>query len=473
MIRPKSTAVPDTAHALHRPSTTLRFALHVFRTAGAAEEGGSAVFTNVQELAGMGGLETHATEKSLWAAAAQARVVDVDRWVVAAVLWQATDAVVTAYVRSVGPPHVSCQEPKKTAAAEGLEGGSSDKRAVVLKEATSLWKELRDEAFLSVLGQSSRSGDQDAMPVAEKYPSSTALSTPSSAPGGQEQRKDILVLAGETREDENDTEQHRQRYKVLQSDSRHFDLALMRSLALAGKGGVGLGLAAATQAGAEAGSGGMDLGNGSLKCIENILLHNFVIADFADGSRLDVSDIVDTVSVRRQRVLSAAAAAAATVAAAVDGRNPCRGTAKKDANSLFRPSKTRDHPEGPLQVDGLSQGNRHSSLPIELSPGETGATRRTIQRAVSLSEGDGDAVSADDAAVGVSMESSLEARILVGIPVELRELFRAAALAKMARQQQQQQQPQQQKEQQEVRTRRKLAVVRHGTFTAHRKYYGC
>lgn len=434
-----------------------RFALHVFQTAGAAEEGGSAVFASVQELAGTGGLETHAAEKSLWAAAAQAGIVDVDRWVVAAVLWQATDAVVAANIGSEGSPRVSRQGSQRAAApaAERLEGGSSDKNAVLLTEATSLWEELREEAFSAVLGgHSSRSCDQEMVPTAELGPPSMSLGTPTPAPaGGHEQRKELLALAGETRGDENDTGRNpRQRYRALQSDFRSFDLALMRTLALAGKGHAELGFAGSIQAGAKTGS--ESSGNGSLECIENTLMHNFVVAGFAGGSRLNVPDIVDAVSLRRQRIISATAAAAVAAAGAADDRCPSRGTADKDDGNL-------DHPAGPVHLNGLSQNNRKSPVPnTELSAGETGAAWHTVRREVHLSEGDGYPVSADDAAADVLMEPDVEARTLAGIPVELRELFRAAALAKMARKKQQQQPHQrQQKEQQQARKRQMSVTV--------------
>lgn len=456
------------------PCTTPRFALHVFRTAGAAEEGGGAVFTSVQELAGMGGLETHATEKSLWAAAAQAGIVDVDRWVAAAVLWQVTDAVATANACDVGSPHFTHQGSMEAAAGKVLEGGLSDKHAVVLAEATSLWKELRDEAFLSMLGRSGGSRDKGATPIAELGPHSIALRTPSSTPGGQEQREELPALARDTGEDGNDTGQHpRQRYNVLQSDSSSFDLALTCTLALVGRGDARQGLGVASQAGVETGNGTLNSGSGFLKCVENMLLHNFVIAGFADGAHLDVSDIVDAVSVRRQRVLSAAAAATATAAAAAasDGRCPPGGTTEKEADNLIRSSKNQRHPAGPSNLGELSVGDRQCSLPTALSNGESGATRQAIRRGELLCEGDGNSVSADDAAVGVPMEPNVEARVLVGIPVELRELFRAAALAKILRQRQQQQQ----KGRQEVRKRQASVGDEYGyraSYTCHHRRDG-
>lgn len=385
------------------------------------------MFTSVQELAGMGGLATHATDKSLWTAAAQAGIVDVDRWIVAAVLWQVTGAVAAANAHGAGSLHFSRQ------GSIGAVAGSSDKHAVVLAEATSLWKELRDEAFLSVLGRSSGGRDQRVTPIVERRPSSTAL-TPT--PGGDEQRQELLALACDTGEDGYDTEQHpRQRYNVLQSDSSSFDLALMRTLPLAGRGDAGPGLGAATQASAETGGGSLGAGDESPKCVESILLHNFAIAGFADGSRLDVADLVDAISVRRQRVLSAVT----TAAAAADGRCSSRA-AEKDTDKLVRPRENQYHPLGSFHLGELSLGdresslptdNRQTSLPAESPNGEAGATSQTT------GEGDGDFVSVGEA-TGVSMGSNIEARILAGIPAELRELFRAAALASIVRQQQQQ-----------------------------------
>ena len=414
----------------------------MFRTAGTAEDGGSAVFTSVQELAGTGGLETHATEKSLWAAAAQAGVVDVDRWVVAAVLWQVTDAAATANACDVRPSRFWLQGSTQaaTAAGQGLEGGSPDNHAVVLAEATSLWKELRDEAFLSVVGRSTRgSRDQGATPIAEAGPSSTALGPPSPTPRGQEnkQQDESLVLGRGASEDGDDagTGQHpRRRYSALQSDSSSFDVALMHTLALAGRGDVGQGLGAAARAGAVTKRGTAKPGSGCLECVEDILLHNFAIAGFADGSCLGVSDIVAAVSVRRQRVLSATAASG--------GRRSSRGIAEKSAENLPRSMKNQQHPVGSPRLGEPSGGVRQCSLPsTEQTRGEAGATRQVVRREKDTSEGDGDpTASAGDSPVGMPMEPSVEARVVAGIPIELRELFRAAALAKMLRQQQQQQQ---------------------------------
>ncbi|CAN0122239.1 unnamed protein product, partial [Ascophyllum nodosum] len=67
-------------------SNLSRFTLHVFCTAGAA-------FEDVQELQAIGGLNTHTSNNSLWTAAVRAGVVDIERWAVAAVLWQIIHAV--------------------------------------------------------------------------------------------------------------------------------------------------------------------------------------------------------------------------------------------------------------------------------------------------------------------------------------------------------------------------------------------
>lgn len=424
---------PNRYRTRHPFNTTPRFALFVFGTAGDAEVGGIVAFTSVQELAGLGGLQTHATDEALWTAAAQARIVDVDRWVVAAVLCQVIDAVGMANARGAMPPNLSRRGFSGAAAGERLERDSLDKQSVVLTEAKSLWKELCNEAFLSVLGRSSRGSDRGR--TAELGPASTALNLASPTPAGEEQRKGSLALPRKMSEELNDAGQHRRNtYNVLQSDSKSFDFALMRMLALAGRNNAGLGLAAVTQASAETGSGSLDSGSANLESTESILLHNFIIAGFADGSGLGVRDIVDTVSTRRQRILSAAA----TTAVASGGRCPSRVNAEKDSADLFLSNKSQHHACGPPQLSGLSQGNRRRLVPAEPPNGEEGAAGHTKRREVSLSEGNGDSVSAGDAAVSVPMASKVDASFLFGIPVELRELFRAAALAKMLRPKQQQ-----------------------------------
>ncbi len=409
----KASTQLDHDHADFGLCTIHRFALHVFRTAGVSEQGGSTVFTDVQELAAMGGLDTHASESSLWNAVAQAGIVNVDRWVVAAVLRQATDAVATADAGSIGPV---------TAAAGGQEHETADlaaatiKCAVVVKEAASLWEELREEAFLSVLGRSNRRSGQDTAPGAELSPGTAGPSTTPIA-SGEEQRPEILIATADASGGGDGTEQRtRRRYDTLRANPRSFDIALTRALALAGRGGAGRRFAAATQA--DAGTGHVSL-LGSPTRIEDILLHNFVIAGFARGSHLDVSDVVNAVSVRRQRALSAAAAVEAAAGSA------SRGAAEEDDVNVAGSSNYQGRPEGEL-----SEGTRRRVLPAEETTGEeVGATLSENERGAAGAEW----VDGEDA----SVEADLKTGVLAGIPAELRGLFRAAELVRVERKRQQ------------------------------------
>lgn len=83
----------------------------MFRAAGGAGTEDSKSFVDVQELAGTGGLETYASEKALWVAVEEGGIVDVDRWVVAAVLWQAI-----ASVERAGKPGASQTKMSRKAA---------------------------------------------------------------------------------------------------------------------------------------------------------------------------------------------------------------------------------------------------------------------------------------------------------------------------------------------------------------------
>lgn len=388
----------------------------MFVHASTTEEGGSAVFADVQELIGMGGLDTHATEKSLRTAAARAGVEDVDRWVVAAVLWQATDAVATT---NCGSTQGSMEKAAATAAI-GLEGGTSDMaaattRAVAVTQATPLWEELRNEAFRSVLGRSSswRYGG-GTVPSADFRLASSTGSTPST-PRGQQQRVGLPEPAGETRENESCTAQHpRQRYAAMQSTWGSFDRALVGALVLVDRGNMVPRFSATTVGGGETGELNSDVVGSPLKCAEGILLLTFVIAGFADGSGLGVSDIVDAVCARRKRVHSAAAAT-------TGGSRYSRDIIEGGDGALGGSRKNTSQPGGPRGLEGLSESGRPcvSGLPTR----ETGTT--DVEETLANDNG---------AVAGVSMETDIESSLLVGIPVELRELFRTAALAQAIRQ---------------------------------------
>lgn len=402
------------------PNGARRFALHVFRTAGAAGEAGSTVYTDVQELAGIGGLDTQTSENSLWSAAARAGIVDVERWVVAAVLWQAADAVASTDKSCV--PAV--QSPGSTeGATKVMAGDDTLDAAAVSTKAMSLWEELRDEAFRSVLSRSSKNENHGTVPNAESSTSSPAkagtLSTPRKL---DNQREEPLVLEGE------DVVSHRvdrralQRYKALRSVPSSFDRALIRTLVLAS--GAGAAAAAASPTAGDRASGDSGVG-GSLDCVEDVLLHNFVVAGFADGSCLSVCDIVDAVSARRQRVALTATAG-----------GPISGGAKEGMDNVVVSDENGHRPAKPQALTELPEDHRHRLLCGEPVPrGET--------RAASVIKGEETPVS-DDNAVTVSsasmLETDVESRLLLGIPAELRELFRAASLAGVVRKKQQQQQ---------------------------------
>ncbi|CAB1098133.1 unnamed protein product [Ectocarpus sp. CCAP 1310/34] len=387
-----------------------RFALHVFRTAGAAGETGSTVYTDVQELAGIGGLDTQTSENSLWSAAARAGIVDVERWVVAAVLWQVADAVAStdkSFVPSVRSPG------SMEGASEIMAGDDTSDAAAVSTKAMSLWEELRDEAFRSVLSRSIKNENHGRVPNAEPSSSSPVKAGTLSTPRKHDhQREGALVLVGE------DVVSHRvdrralQRYKALRSGPSSFDRALMRTLVLAS--GAGAAAAAAAASPTAGGRASWDSGvGGSLDCVEDILLHNFVVAGFVDGSCLSVSDIVDAVSARRQRVALTATAGGLISGGAKEGMD--NGVAS-DENG-HRPAK-------PQALTELPEDHRH-----RLSRGEPVPQGET--RAASVVKGEEDPMSDDNAvAVSVSMlETDVESRLLLGIPAELRELFRAASLA--------------------------------------------
>ncbi|CAM9245490.1 unnamed protein product [Ectocarpus sp. 12 AP-2014] len=398
-----------------------RFALHVFRTAGAAGETGSTVYTDVQELAVIGGLDTQTSENSLWSAAARAGIVDVERWVVAAVLWQAADAVAftdKSFVPAVRSPG------SMEGATKIMAGDDTSDAAAVSTKAMSLWEELRDEAFRSVLSRSIKNENHGRVPNEERSSSPPAKAGTLSTPRKHDhQREGPLVLVGEDVVSHRANQRALQRYKALRSGSSSFDRALMRTLVLAS--GAGAAAAAAAASPTAGGRASRDSGvGGSLDCVEDILLHNFVVAGFADGSCLSVSDIVDAVSARRQRVALTATAGGSISGGAEEGMD---NGVVSDENG-HRPAK-------PQALTDLPEDHCH-----RLSRGEP--VPRGETRAASVIKGEEDPMSDDNAVtVSVSMlETDVESRLLLGIPTELQELFRAASLAGVVRKKQQQQQ---------------------------------
>ncbi|CAM9249583.1 unnamed protein product, partial [Hapterophycus canaliculatus] len=401
-----------------------RFALHIFRTAGAANEGGITVYADVQELTSIGGLDTHSSEESLWAAAAQAGIVDIERWVVAAVLRQATDAMEFAndWGASNGPQARPRVTEKRVTVAADMGGASSvveaaPRRDVVLAEATSLWEELRDKAFQSVLVASSRSAGQDALSIPELYLSSSEAVGIWLTPSEESLQANRVDFAGRAAKDEvahvgqeDSIERlYRQRYSALSSSPGCFDRALMRTLVLAGRGKAKPTLASV---------GPRKMETAVLESVESdrvddVLLHNFVIAGFADGSRLKLSDIVNAVIVRRQRSVLGVSA----------GR--CLGSifTEKKSHSEVEPDKNRSRPEGGPTPTGKSGGDarRKISLTAEAKIVDSGDGQLRTERLI------------ETAAGSVSTGVGIDSRYLVGIPAELRELFRAAGLAAAVR----------------------------------------
>ena len=446
--------------------TRSRFALHVFRTAGAAENGGMTVFTDMQELVAVDGLDTHASGNSLWVTAARAGIVDVDRWVVAAVLWQAADAVektvrgrtdqerLPSGEKSTGAvafeeedresngtaletlaPGDSCAEAvvlqsgASCASAggrhigevvrskdDGTGAASVDELIVVSAEAASLWEELRREAFRSVLGNN-RNVHQ-IRSSEDSYAFSAVHST-----SQRERKREARAVPADTRVLESvvstGNSPLQQIYGASRSIPSSFDHALIQTLAIAGRCASGAvagttGVVPTTAAMPDAGSS--TAAETSARCtdIEKVLLVTYAVAGFADGSGLELADIVEAVKVRRQR----AAIGRRTVEPSLRGT----GDRSTGSGSASPPEATRTLPE--------------SRRDKEKSPREGSAV---YELGAKTTDGNGEGSSAGN----TSGESEMQ---LVGIPPELRELFRAAALAGIARKQQQEQRQEQQVE---------------------------
>ena len=464
----KSPAHVDCTYTPHRaPSppplvARSRFTLHVFRTAGAAENGGMTVFTDVQELVAMGGLDTHASEHSLWVTAARAGIVDVDRWVVAAVLWQAADAVEAAsgYTDQIRPPGnkstgaaaseetnkesngtalervapgkgcvadvvlqggASCEFAERKHIGKGIRprgningAASTNELALISAEATSLWEELCREAFRSAFDNRS----------VHQTRSSEDLSTMSAVPSSshREGQHDIFPFHANSRAIETAVSTGddllRQRYSASASISSSFDHALIRTLAVAGRcaSGAVAGTVVTSTTVTTPGVGSstaVSMVETSARStrVEEILIYTYAIAGFVDGSGLELGDIVEAVKVRRQR----AAIGRRTVEPSLRGTDD----GSTGPESAPPPEQTQTLPE--------TRGSN------ELFSRQRGAVYGPGARTTG---GNGDGISADSASRGTETQ-------LVGIPPELWELFRAAAFADIARKQQQQQQQQQ------------------------------
>lgn len=309
-----------------------------------AAEGGDSIFTDVQELVGAGGLDTHASGSSLWTTAAQARIVDVERWVVGAVLWQVVEIVkevdVSCYGEGTGSRIAQFYVKKVTDEGSGRTGGVNaadvddmdraggadigSENSAVLSTAISLWEDLRSEAFDLVLAKrpaaTKLEGSQAPGAVLDQCPSYVGANG------------DHNVLAGATRKmpcesrdsfqnalarvDPSSTLLHRY---AVSSRSNGFDRALMQALSRTGattnsmaeqcQGAVstvaGAGWAVAATRAAVALQRRSQWGGAKSKIaahsVEEILLFAFVNSGFAKNSNLTVSDIIDAVKVRRER----------------------------------------------------------------------------------------------------------------------------------------------------------------------------
>lgn len=403
------------------------------------------MFTDVQELAGMGGLNSYASGDSLWLVAAQAGIVDVDRWVVAAVLWQAVDAVeqvgeragviesrckrqiaagmaeggqlaaINAELAEPGTGKtkvVAFEQRAENISAEGSDclqtedfhdGASgtavANKRIFFATKATSLWEELCREAFklvtTSVISNQNKLGGD---------PSSSAALRSSSCKRQPAMSVDIAKGRCVVPED---TEHTQRRYEETASASNSFDHALMQTLHQASRGAskavqcadarwAGDASAAVTPAVALAGGG-----VGPLMCVEEALLTMYVVAGFTTGSNLEVADIVEAVKVRRERTSAERTTRLCShgTVSSVRWKNRCRR-------------------ENPRELEDLASCNPFSRY-----------SNVVKVRGESLKEKRQSEVEA--ASVGTEAN-------LVGVPPELQELFRTAARADTARRKQQQ-----------------------------------
>lgn len=412
------------------------------------------MYVDVQELACTGGLDTHSSEKSLWTAAAQAGIVDVDRWVVAAVLCQVTDATETTCEWGVGsrcPQARPCRAQQRVAAEGAMEDDTSsvvqaahNNRDVVLAEAKSLWEELRDEAFQSVLGRSIQGADRVAVSIAELQPSSSEAVGSLLSPNEEAKQANRVAVAGETaaavvapvNHVDVFEQPHRQRYNALSLSPGYFDHALMKTLVLAGRCRAGsqsavVGPVASETAVAESATAG------SFQRVDDILLHNFVIAGFADGSRLNLSDIVDAVIVRRQRSALGVPAVSPPGSNLMDGGNENEDNRGRSQGSRPPMEKLEDDARG-RRFSGEEAG------PVVPGDGQ-------LRTDYFVDEGGGAARNQNAAGSG-STATGTTSKYLVGIPAELRALFGAAGLAAEMRKRQQRQQEQQQQEEVKKKT---------------------
>lgn len=368
----------------------------------------------MQELVATGGLDTNASGNSLWASAAKAGIVDVDRWVVAAMLWQVVHAVeeeangrarcseaskyycrcttaaetsvVSSSAASGGGHRGSSKSPEEgVLSGRDSRGGSGNnnspeanveheplsanrRRACLLAatEAKSLWEELRREAFRRVIGEDA--GFDISVSSGDK-----SLSSP---PRGamREYKHNNPFIGTRQLSAEDDPEHVRWRYtEEAYSESGSFDHALRMTL---------------VQAGRRVSKPAFAALHPIVACemrVELQLLYTFAVAGFAEDSELELKDIVDAVRVRRAR---ASSKRCSPVPACVH----CPRTSKKKGAGVNRETQ-------------LTTGwEKAAAAP------EANAERecRHRHRKMTMVE---------------------EQQLVIGVPPELQELFRAATLA--------------------------------------------
>ncbi|CAM9397332.1 unnamed protein product, partial [Sphacelaria rigidula] len=261
-----------------------RFALHVFCTTGVAACADSA-FMNVQELAGSGGLNTHVSGSRLWVAAARAGIVDVERWIAGAVLWQIVEAVEEGIEGRSGAALDTMVVHDETRAAGSRQGNDI---SATLSAATSLWANLRSEAFGLVLGR--RTGNTNISgntKINDDEVSSRGdnCTTTSKRPLSTQ---NMLSCA-----DPSQTPPYR---CAINSRPDSFDRALLQALPRVAATGAEV-LVSAQLPSQKTGT--------SVACstfsVEEALLFAFANSGFEEKSSLTVSDIVQAVKLRRQR----------------------------------------------------------------------------------------------------------------------------------------------------------------------------
>lgn len=380
----------------------------------------------------MDGLDTYTSGNSLWVVAAKAGVVDVERWVVAAVLWQAVDALEVS-VESSGDHNDTraCDRSTKPGRGEQMEveeafrrdlrmgndedaecfvcdpsrsspggqdeggvvigdvGGTVEPAAEVDEEmataaASSLWEELRREAFTLVLGRHTAEEDTPSgghLPVsrggsrrgqyAERVLPSEVATTNGGRVNTHNSSADLHPL---------------HKYHSQRPDTCSFDHALVRTLVQASR---------VVRSTAEASISSATIEATEQMCVEEALLYMYAMAGFVQGSGLGIADLLEAVKIRRERTSARGGARCSR----------CSATA------------------GRLSNDRCTL----KSLAVE----DTASNGR-----VSFDSGGVEQATTTAAVEGVAEKPMGTERTLAGMPTELLELFRTAALAEDIRRRQ-------------------------------------